>query len=576
MAESLGTKTKFTEGNIQESNQGKIGGPFKKTHSPAFLDERAAYFDGIYAEQQAIIAASEKPDITITLKDGKEIKGKAFETTPSTIAKIIFKKVPEKFMAAKVVYTKKYTSELTKLGDFVDAEAEEHEAGEMDCCGGHEDKVKFEIVDLERPLEGDCTFELIEFDCPEGREVFWHSSAHILGQALEITYGVHLCNGPPLKNGFFYDSYMGDEKISQDNFAEIEKAFAKVVAEKQVFQRVVLTKKQALELFKHNPFKVQLITNKIPEHAITTAYKCGKLIDLCTGPHLPNTSYVKAFKVEMNSSAYWLGKNTNDDLQRVYGVSFPQKKDLDAHIKRQEELAKRDHRNIGKQMELFTFHQFSPGCAFFYPNGAHIYNKLVDTLRRQYRIRGYSEVITPNLFDAQLWRISGHWDKYKENMFLLKNDNEMHGFKPMNCPSHCLMFDSIQRSYRDLPLRYADFGVLHRNEVHGALSGLTRVRRFQQDDAHIFCTMDQIMEEIKNALDFIDYMYSLFGFKYSLALSTRPDNYIGEKEMWDQAENALKKGLEAFGKPWAIKAKDGAFYGPKIDIQLYDAFDRGH
>lgn len=330
----LGTKTKFTEGTIVDPNQGKIGGDFTKQHSPAFLDERAKYFDTIYAEQQQILAKAEKPDITVTLKDGKTIPGKAFETTPFHIAKSIFKnKVPEKFVGAKIVYSKKYESELTKIGEYVDAEAEEHPEEGGDCCGGHGDQ-KFEIFDLDRPLEGDCTLELIDFECPEGREVFWHSSAHMLGQALELNYGVHLCIGPPLANGFFYDSYMGNEKISQDNFDEIEKTFAKVAAEKQPFQRVVLTKKQALELFKHNPFKVQLITNKIPDNAITTAYKCGKLIDLCTGPHLPNTGYVKAFKVEKNSAAYWLGKNTNDGLQRVYGIAFPSKKELDAHVKR--------------------------------------------------------------------------------------------------------------------------------------------------------------------------------------------------------------------------------------------------
>lgn len=393
--------------------------------------------------------------------------------------------------------------------------------------------------------------------------------------ALERTYGAHLCIGPPLQNGFYYDSFMGDDKVKEDDHSKIDDAVEKILKEKLTFQRAAITKQEALEMFKHNPFKVQLITNKVPEGSYTTVYRCGKLIDLCTGPHVNSTQRIKAFKVLKNSSAYWLGNKENDVLQRVYGIAFPKKQLLDEYIKRQEEIKQRDHRLIGKTHGLFDFHPFSPGCAFFFPPGAYIYNKLMEMLRHQYRIRGYQEVITPNLYDSHLWKVSGHWAKYKENMFLVHEEgDEIHGFKPMNCPGHCLMFDMRQISYKELPIRMADFGVLHRNELKGALGGLTRVRRFQQDDAHIFCRMDQIQEEILNQLDFVDYVYSLFGFTYELGLSTRPDNHLGEGHVWDEAEEALRQALLKFGRPFKINHGDGAFYGPKIDIDLFDAFQR--
>ncbi len=357
------------------------------------------------------------------------------------------------------------------------------------------DKVmKFELYDLHRPLEGDCLLELLDFEDPLGKMVFWHSSAHVLGEALEIDYGCHLCIGPPLASGFYYDAYIGQERIIPADFAKLEKSTQGITDQNQKFERIVLTKEEALKMFESNPFKVQLIQHKVPEGGSTTAYRCGKLIDLCTGPHIPATGIIKAMKVTKASSAYWLGKAENDDLQRVYGISFPAKKQMDEYVRIQEELLKRDHRTIGTQYDLFRFSNLSPGSAFFFPHGASIFNKLIDFMRNQYRIRGYSEVISPNMYSSDLWKISGHWDMYKDNMFVIpqQEGEQPFGLKPMNCPGHCLMFDMQLRSYRDLPVRYADFGVLHRNEVTGALSGLTRVRRFQQDDAHIFCRMDQL------------------------------------------------------------------------------------
>ncbi|KRX04919.1 Threonyl/alanyl tRNA synthetase, class II-like, putative editing domain [Pseudocohnilembus persalinus] len=558
-----------TSGSIK--SVGKIGGEFTRQENPPFLKERDAVFQKALDRMKSKYEQVEKVPITITLKDGKQIEGKAFETCAQDICKKISNSLLDNTFAAKVYYSKRYD---LGFGQVVDADKEE----EQEILGQDGEKEEeYEIFDLHRPLEGDCKLELLGFEDKEGHSTFNHSAAHVLGNVIEYHYGAHLCIGPPLKTGFYYDSYMGNEKVHITSYEKIEKMALELSKKKLPFERAYLTKQEALELFKHNPFKVQLIQNKVPDEGFTSAYRCGSLVDLCTGPHLPNTGRIKSFKVIRNAASYWLGNNKNDDLQRVYGVAFPKAAMLKEYLRIQEELAKRDHRNIGQQYDLFSFNQMAPGCAFFYPKGAAIYNKLMEMLKHQYRIRGYQEVITPNLYDAQLWKISGHWSKYKENMFLVQGDNEdeQHGFKPMNCPGHCLMFDMKHVSYRDLPLRFADFGVLHRNELSGALSGLTRVRRFQQDDGHIFCTLEQVEEEILGVLKFINYVYDLFGFKFTLGLSTRPDNFLGQASQWDYAEEALKNALQKFGKPFKINPKDGAFYGPKIDIELFDAFDRG-
>lgn len=432
------------------------------------------------------------------------------------------------------------------------------------------------LWDLTRPFEGDCDLKLHVFEDQEGKMAFWHSSAHILGQTLEVEYGVHLCYGPATQDGFYYDSHSGNEKFTQDDYKKIETRASKIASEKQAFNRLVLSKEDALRLFAYNPFKIQLISNKIADGGYCTAYRCGPLIDLCMGPHLPNTSKVKAFKVMKNSSAYWLGKNDNDSLQRIYGVSFPSKKELTEYIHFKEEAERRDHRNIGKLQKLFYNHPYSPGCWFFTKEGTVVYNKLIELMRGQYQFRGYSEVISPNIFNLRLWKVSGHYQNYKENMFMFAGDGCGMGVKPMNCPGHFCLYQSQIRSYRDLPLRFADFGVLHRNELAGALTGLTRVRRFQQDDAHIFVTEDQIHAEILRCLDFLNYIYSIFGFEYELHLSTKPEKYLGDDDVWERAEEGLKNALNEFGKPWKENPGDGAFYGPKIDITLFDALRRPH
>ncbi|KAJ1506654.1 threonyl-tRNA synthetase [Coelomomyces lativittatus] len=400
----------------------------------------------------------------------------------------------------------------------------------------------------------------------------------MLGEACEGEFGCHLCIGPPLQEGgFYYEMALPQEKaVTPHDFPNLEKRVQRIQQEKQPFERLVMSKDHLLTMFQHNPFKCHLIRSKIKDDEKTTVYRCGPLIDLCRGPHVPHTGYIKAFAVLKNSSSYFLGDPTQPSLQRIYGMSFPDKIQLLEYKHFLAEAAKRDHRKIGKEQHLFFFHEWSPGSCFFLPDGAHLYNTLMTLMKEAYIERGFQEVITPNLFNVQLWETSGHWAKYKDNMFCIDIEKEAFALKPMNCPGHCLMFQHLPRSYQELPLRFADFGVLHRNEYSGALSGLTRVRRFQQDDAHIFCTVDQIESEIQQCLQFLKHIYELFGFTFSLKLSTRPENFIGELSVWNQAEKCLEKALNENKDPWTLNPGDGAFYGPKIDITIQDALRRPH
>lgn len=344
------------------------------------------------------------------------------------------------------------------------------------------------------------------------------------------------------------------------------------------FLRLVVTKEEALGLFKHNPFKQSIIQSKVEGN--TTVYKCGEFIDLCRGPHVRSTGVIKAFSCAKHSSTNWLGDVTQPSLQRMYGISFPDKKMLKAwqhNLKLQKE---RDHRLIGKKQDLFFFHELSPGSAFFLPHGARIYNKLVEFIRGFYHEKDYTEVITPNVFNLDLWHQSGHALHYKDAMFIFDVEGQEWGMKPMNCPAHCLMYKHKPRSHRDLPMRFADFGVLHRNELSGALTGLTRVRRFQQDDGHIFCTAEaeMIQQEVLGSLQFMKQVYDIFGMSYKLELSTRPAKALGEKKLWDMAEKSLAKAMDDFigvGN-WRVNPGDGAFYGPKVDIKVMDAMERVH
>eukprot|EP00201_Polytomella_parva_P004255 CAMPEP_0175087738 /NCGR_PEP_ID=MMETSP0052_2-20121109/29998_1 /TAXON_ID=51329 ORGANISM="Polytomella parva, Strain SAG 63-3" /NCGR_SAMPLE_ID=MMETSP0052_2 /ASSEMBLY_ACC=CAM_ASM_000194 /LENGTH=655 /DNA_ID=CAMNT_0016360119 /DNA_START=1538 /DNA_END=3505 /DNA_ORIENTATION=+ len=427
--------------------------------------------------------------------------------------------------------------------------------------------------DLLRPLESDCALKLYSFEDTEGKDAYWHSSSHILGQCLELEFGVDLTIGPSLEEGFYYDCYLGDKNLSESDKSRIEKRVDSAIKENQKFQRIVVSRDEALAMFQENKFKLEII-NGLPADAIITIYRVGPMVDLCSGPHLPSTSYLKAFAVTSMSRAFWRGDVKREGLQRVYGITFPEPKLLKEYQHRIEEAKKRDHRNLGVQHELFFFHHLSPGSCFFLPHGARIYNSLVKFIREKYWDYEYEEVITPNVFNFDLWKISGHADHYRENMFSFDVEKQEFGLKPMNCPGHCLMFGHRVRSYRELPLRLADFGVLHRNEFSGALQGLTRVRRFQQDDAHIFCRPDQVMKEVTSFLQLLGEVYDIFGLEYTMALSTRPEGYLGELELWNRAEAALEDALKSTGRPWALNPGDGAFYGPKIDITVYDALRR--
>ncbi|MBI2574339.1 threonine--tRNA ligase, partial [Candidatus Woesearchaeota archaeon] len=365
-------------------------------------------------------------------------------------------------------------------------------------------KVEGELKDLSAPINADSKLLLLKYEDAEGREVFWHTSSHIMAQAITRLYpDAKRTIGPNWENGFFYDIDMPPQK--PEDLQKIEKEMEKIVGENLKVERVEMGKKEALKLFSKNHYKAELINDAGDK--IISCYRQGEFIDLCKGPHLPRTGLVKAFKLVKTSGAYWKGDQKNRQLQRIYGVAFPEKKQLDAYLKMMEEAEKRDHRVLGRKLELFMFHEWSPGSPIILPKGTIMYNILLDFLRQEYAKRGYNEVITPQLFNKQLWELSGHWEHYKENMFLLLVDNEEFSLKPMNCPSHMLIFKSKTRSYRELPLRIADFCYLHRNELKGVLGGMTRVRKFSQDDAHIFCTEEQIQDEVKKLLDFFRYIY---------------------------------------------------------------------
>ncbi|XP_012262441.2 threonine--tRNA ligase 1, cytoplasmic isoform X1 [Athalia rosae] len=503
---------------------------------PSYIQERQVLFDKLKAEYDAEIAAKTPFNIQVTLPDGKAIDAQAWRTTPYEVAKGISSGLADNTVIAKV--------------------------------NGN-------LWDLDRPLEGDCKLQLLKFDDPEGQTVFWHSSAHVLGEAMERVYSGCLCYGPPIESGFYYDMYLGDKGISNQDFPHLESLVKGIVKEKQKFERLEMRKEDLLEMFKYNEFKVRILNEKV-KTPTTTVYRCGSLIDLCRGPHVKHTGKIKAMKVTKNSSTYWEGNSQAETLQRIYGISFPDSKQLKEWEKFQEEAAKRDHRKLGREQELFFFHELSPGSCFFQPRGAHIYNTLIEFIRSEYRKRGFQEVVTPNIYNVKLWQTSGHWAHYAENMFSFDVEKEVYALKPMNCPGHCMIFDTRPRPWRELPLRMADFGVLHRNELSGALTGLIRVRRFQQDDAHVFCTIQQIGAEVSGALDFLKHVYGVFGFTFNLCLSTRPEKYMGELAVWDQAEKALADSLDAFGQPWRINPEDGAFYGPKIDITIMDALKRSH
>ncbi|XP_034523849.1 threonine--tRNA ligase 2, cytoplasmic isoform X2 [Ailuropoda melanoleuca] len=527
----------------QEKNTKKeeSGPESKVTNQPDFVKERLKLFEVLKKDHQHLFAVTDKKGntsnvITVRVADGKTVEGEVWKTTPYQVAAEISPERAESTVVAKV---------------------------------------NGELWDLDRPLEGDSTLELLTFDNEEAQAVYWHSSAHILGEAMELYYGGHLCYGPPIENGFYYDMFIGDRAVSSTELSALENICKTIIKEKQPFERLEVSKEVLLEMFKYNKFKCRILNEKV-NTPTTTVYRCGPLIDLCKGPHVRHTGKIKTIKIFKNSSTYWEGNPEMETLQRIYGISFPDTKMMKTWEKFQEEAKNRDHRKIGKEQELFFFHDLSPGSCFFLPRGAFIYNTLMDFIREEYHRRNFTEVLSPNMYNSRLWETSGHWQHYSENMFTFDIEKDTFALKPMNCPGHCLIFAHRPRSWREMPIRFADFGVLHRNELSGTLSGLTRVRRFQQDDAHIFCTVEQIEEEINGCLQFLQSVYSTFGFSFQLNLSTRPENFLGEVELWDEAEKQLQNSLVEFGKPWKMNPGDGAFYGPKIDIKIKDAIGRYH
>lgn len=418
--------------------------------------------------------------------------------------------------------------------------------------------------------------ELKSFENPEVKEVFWHTSSHILAQAVKRLYPhVKLTIGPAIENGFYYD-FDVDTPFSPQDLEKIELEMEKIVDEGLEIKRLEMSATDALKLMKekNETYKCELIQGLESRGENISFYSQGEFIDLCAGPHLPNTSYVKAIKLIQSTGAYWHGDSNNKMLTRVYGISFPKKSMLKEYLERLEEAKKRDHRKIGKDLELFTIMDEGKGFPFFLPNGMVIRNILEDFWRQEHKKAGYVEIKTPIILDENLWRRSGHWDHYKDNMYTTEIDEQKHAIKPMNCPGGMLVYKTKLHSYRDLPLRMAELGLVHRHELSGALHGLMRVRCFTQDDAHIFMTQDQIESEIIGVMNLIDKFYSTFGFKYHIELSTRPENSMGSDEQWELATQGLKNALNKTGKSYKINEGDGAFYGPKIDFHLEDSIGR--
>jgi len=545
-------------------------GPAPQKPLPDDFLKRNELFDELWKEHTHKLGARERSPITITWKvvgSQKEetVDGKAWESTPGQMLKNVPKDVAGSIVVARV------------------------------------DDI---LWDLDRPLEMSSRVELVPFSDKDGRAVFWHSSAHVLGEACEHEYGCLLSHGPPTEMGFFYDMAIGSgEAVKETDWSSLEtkaKAYSK---DKQQFQRLDITKDNLRKMFAYSKYKLHYIEKFILDGESSTVYRNGSLVDLCQGPHIQNTRRIESFKIMKNSSAYLLGDQANDSLQRISGVAFPTKTGLKEWEMFLEEAKRRNHQVIGKDQKLWWFSQMSPGSPFYLPHGNRIWVAIQTLLREEYWDRGYNEVQSPTMYDVELWKQSGHWAHYQDDMFRLKIDDDsstsakveiagesplggtkvvpdnkdkgLFALKPMNCPGHALMFASEERSYRELPFRLADFSVLHRNEASGALSGMTRVRRFKQDDAHIFCTLEQVTEEIEGILDFMTTVYNLFGFEFKLKLSTRPEGYMGKIEEWNDAEARLKEVLTKFrGDNWTLNPGDGAFYGPKIDITISDALGR--
>lgn len=428
-----------------------------------------------------------------------------------------------------------------------------------------------QLRDLSSQLQENDKARIITFASDEGKKLFWHSSAHILAQAVLRLYpDCKPTIGPAIDEGFFYD--FADLHISDEDFPKIEEEIKKIVRERLIPQRIEFeTASEAHNEFKNNPFKHEIIASK---DETLSAYRQGEFIDLCSGPHIPSTTLVQAVKILKTSGAYWRGDSKNEQLTRIYGISFPDKKMLSTYLFRMEEARKRDHRLIGKKLDLFSFHEEGPGMPFFHPKGMVLWNNLLNLIREKHDENQYLEIKTPIMLSQGLWEVSGHWENYRENMYVSEVEERQFAIKPMNCPGCMLFYKSSQYSYRQLPLRIAEIGNVHRHEMSGALSGLFRVRSFHQDDAHIFMKPDDIKSEIINVLKLAGQLYSVFGLEYNLELSTRPEKSIGSDQAWETATKGLHDALIEGGYEFIINEGDGAFYGPKIDLHIKDAIGR--
>ena len=434
-------------------------------------------------------------------------------------------------------------------------------------------KLDGEVVELMQPIHGDHALEILTGEDPDGLRVLRHSASHVLAQAVKaVKPEAKLAIGPAIDSGFYYD-FDVDVPFTQDDLKAIEKEMSRIVKKNSRMERFELPRAEALELMKDEPYKLELI-NDLPEDATISFYKQEGFTDLCAGPHLPALGKIKAFKLTSVAGAYWRGSEKNKMLQRIYGTAFASREELDAYLKRMEEAKKRDHRKLGRELDLFDILDEGPGFPFFFPKGMILRNQLEDYWRQIHRQHGYEEIKTPIMLNRGLWERSGHWDHYRENMYTTVIDETDFAIKPMNCPGGMLVYKRRPWSYRDLPMRCGELGLVHRHEMSGALHGLMRVRCFTQDDAHIFMTPEQIRDEIKGVYRLIDEVYGVFGFPYHVELSTRPENSIGTDEMWELATDGLRGALDDLGVKYIVNEGDGAFYGPKIDFHLEDSIGR--
>ena len=436
-------------------------------------------------------------------------------------------------------------------------------------------EVDGEVIDLRTVIDKDCELNILTFNDEKGKGAFRHTTSHIMAQAIKRLYpDTKLAIGPSIEDGFYYDIDRETPLVTED-LEKIEAEMKKIVKEDLPIKQYTMPRAEAIAYFKEKdePYKVELIED-LPEDSVISFYSQGEFTDLCAGPHLMSTKPVKAFKLTSLAGAYWRGSEKNKMLQRVYGTSYPKKAELEEYLHMMEEAKKRDHRKLGKELGLFMMREEGPGFPFFLPKGMELKNQLLDYWREIHKKAGYVEISTPIMLSRHLWETSGHWDHYKDNMYTTVIDDEDFAIKPMNCPGGILVYESEPRSYRDLPLRMGELGLVHRHEKSGQLHGLMRVRCFTQDDAHIFMTPEQVRDEIKGVVKLINEVYSLFGFKYHVELSTRPEDSMGSDEDWDMATKALRGALDDLGLPYVVNEGDGAFYGPKIDFHLEDSIGR--